>query len=164
MSRKSGFTTPAPTIPTSAVDLSPKIPDHPPVPDIDPDDPLQRRMQQLGIHEEDLVEKFIRGTGHGGQKINKTSSCVYLKHLPTGIEIKCQANRSQTVNREAARTELCDRIETANKERVLARQQRREKIRRRHRRPSPAKRKKNVVNKRRHGQKKLLRKRPGRED
>ena len=121
-------------------------------------------MQQLGIHEEDLVEKFIRGTGHGGQKINKTSSCVYLKHVPTCIEIKCQLNRSRLVNRELARTELCDRIEAINQERALAHRQRREKIRRRNRRPSPAKRKKNVINKRLHGQKKSLRKRPGRDD
>ncbi len=120
------------------MDLSPEIPDHPRVPDIDPDDPQQRRMRPLGIHEEDLVEKFIRGTGHGGQKIGKTSSCVHLKHVPTGIGIKCQSNRSQRINRELARTQLCDRIETANQERTLA------------------KRKKNVANKRRHGHKKSL--------
>ena len=130
----------------------------------EPNDPLQRRMQQLGIHDEDLLEKFIRGSGHGGQKINKTSSCVYLKHLPTGIEIKCQLDRSRLMNRQLARTELCDRIEAINKDRIAVRQQRREKIRRRNRRPSPAKRKKNVINKRRHGQKKSLRKRPGRDD
>lgn len=138
--------------------------DHPPVPDAEQDDPLQRRMQQLGIHEEDLLEKFIRGTGHGGQKINKTSSCVYLKHLPTGIEIKCQLSRSRLMNRQLARTELCDRLDAINKDRLLTRQQRREKIRRRNRRPSPNKRRQNVVNKRRHGQKKSLRKSPGRDD
>lgn len=149
---------------TSAVYLSPEIPDHPAVPDIDPDDPLQRRMQQLGIHEDDLLEKFIRGTGHGGQKVNKTSSCVYLKHLPTGIEVKCQLERSRVLNRRLARGELCDRIEAINQSRLLARRQRREKIRRRNRRPSPHKRKQNVTNKRRHGQKKALRKRPGRDD
>ena len=60
---------------------------------------MKRRMAKLGILEEDLIERFIRGTGHGGQKINKTSSCVYLHHRPSGIEIKCQAQRSREMNR-----------------------------------------------------------------
>ena len=56
---------------------------------------LQQKMEALDIKEEDIVEKFIRGSGRGGQKINKTDSCVYLKHLPTQIEIKCQESRSR---------------------------------------------------------------------
>ena len=64
---------------------------------------LKRRMVDLGILEDDLIERFIRGTGHGGQKINKTSSCVYLHHQPSGIEIKCQAQRSREMNRFLAR-------------------------------------------------------------
>lgn len=73
---------------------------------------LLLRMEQLGIYEGDLVEKFVKGSGAGGQKINKTSSCVYLLHRPSGIEIKCQATRSQTMNRFLARRELCDKIES----------------------------------------------------
>ena len=66
-------------------------------------DQLEERMQRLGIRQEDLVEKFIRGSGHGGQKINKTSSCVYLKHTPSSVEIKCQLSRSREDNRLQAR-------------------------------------------------------------
>lgn len=73
---------------------------------------LEKRMKDLGIHEGDLLEKFILGSGTGGQKINKTSSCVYLKHLPTGIEVKCQKERSRELNRFLARRELCEKLES----------------------------------------------------
>jgi peptide chain release factor len=72
---------------------------------------LAARMRKLNILDEDLIEKFILGSGPGGQKINKTASCVYLKHLPSGIEIKCSKERSQEINRFLARRELCERIE-----------------------------------------------------
>ncbi len=75
-------------------------------------------MKSLGIYEGDITEKFIRGSGPGGQKINKTASCVYLQHRPSGIEIKCQASRSQALNRFIARKELCTKIE----ERILGRE------------------------------------------
>ncbi|MCB1061847.1 MAG: peptide chain release factor-like protein [Verrucomicrobiae bacterium] len=74
---------------------------------------LADRMERLGIREEDLDERFIAGSGPGGQKINKTSSCVSLFHRPSGIEIQCQEGRSQSANRHQARVRLCDRIETA---------------------------------------------------
>jgi peptide chain release factor len=72
---------------------------------------LNKRMEALRIHEKDLEEKFVRSSGRGGQKVNKTSSCVFLKHLPTGIEVKCMRERSQSVNRYLARRELIERIE-----------------------------------------------------
>jgi len=72
---------------------------------------LQERMTLLGIREEDLEEKFIRSSGKGGQHVNKTSTCVWLKHLPTGIEVKCMAERSQSLNRFLARRELAERVE-----------------------------------------------------
>jgi len=72
---------------------------------------LQRKMASLGIREEDLMEKFILGSGKGGQKINKTASCVYLKHLPTGIEIKCQESRSREENRFFARRMLVEKMD-----------------------------------------------------
>lgn len=125
---------------------------------------LQARMERLGIREEDLVEKFIRGSGHGGQKINKTSSCVYLKHEPSGLEIKCQQDRSQTVNRHLARCELCDQLEARQREKQAAHRQAREKARRRNRRQSKHQRRKNVGLKRQHGLKKKLRRKPGRDD
>jgi peptide chain release factor len=72
---------------------------------------LKERMDALGIHEKDIEEKFIRSSGRGGQKVNKTSTCVYLKHFPTGIEIKCMKERNQSLNRFLARRELVMRIE-----------------------------------------------------
>jgi len=75
---------------------------------------LEERMKALGIREEDLEERFVRSSGAGGQKVNKTSSCVYLKHLPSGIAVKCMKDRSQSVNRFLARRELLARIEGAS--------------------------------------------------
>ena len=71
---------------------------------------LSEWMLELGICEEEIVEKFILGTGSGGQKINKSSSCVYLRHKPTGIEIKCQKSRSRESNRLLARQILCQKV------------------------------------------------------
>jgi len=71
---------------------------------------LRERMAALGIREEDLEERFVRSSGKGGQHVNKTSTCVYLKHLPTGIEVKCMDERSQSVNRFLARRELADKV------------------------------------------------------
>ncbi len=72
---------------------------------------LQERMEALGIYEKDIDEKFIRSSGRGGQKVNKTSTCVYLRHIPTGIEVKWMRERSQSLNRFLARRELVRRIE-----------------------------------------------------
>jgi peptide chain release factor len=72
---------------------------------------LRERMEALGIHEKDIEEKFIRSSGRGGQKVNKTSTCVYLKHIPTGIEVKCMRERNQSLNRFLARRELVKGIE-----------------------------------------------------
>jgi len=72
---------------------------------------LIEKMKMLEIKEKDLKEKFIRASGHGGQKINKTSTCVYVKHIPTGIEVKCQQTRSQALNRFLARRLLIEKIE-----------------------------------------------------
>lgn len=72
---------------------------------------LHEKMERLGIKDEDIVEKFIRSSGPGGQKVNKASTCVYLKHLPTGIEVKCQKERSQALNRYLARKILVEKIE-----------------------------------------------------
>jgi peptide chain release factor len=75
---------------------------------------LRDRMESLGIPEKDIEEKFVRSSGHGGQNVNKTSTCVYLKHIPTGIEVKCMKDRSQSVNRFLARRELIKKIEAAS--------------------------------------------------
>jgi peptide chain release factor len=72
---------------------------------------LAARLAGLGVKPEDLVEKFIRAGGPGGQNVNKTSTAVYLKHLPTGIEVKMQQERSQALNRFLARRALADKLE-----------------------------------------------------
>ena len=95
---------------------------------------LQARMRDLGIRPEDLVEKFVRSGGHGGQNVNKTSTCVYLKHIPTGIEVKWMTERNQSLNRFFARRELVTRMESfAGKlthEELKARKIRRQKSKR----------------------------------
>lgn len=73
-------------------------------------DLLNQTMKDLEIFEEDLEEKFLLGSGKGGQKINKTASCVYLQHLPTGLEVKCQQERSRELNRYLARKKLCEAV------------------------------------------------------
>jgi protein subunit release factor B len=88
-------------------------------------------LRELGLRREDLVEKFIRSAGKGGQNVNKTSTCVYLKHLPTGIEVKCQQERSQAMNRVTALGLLAGKISQAALRVKQARKQEREKERRR---------------------------------
>jgi protein subunit release factor B len=122
---------------------------------------LDNRLAALGITEEDLLEKFILGSGSGGQKINKTSSCVYLKHLPTGIEIKCQANRSRELNRYQARKDLCDKLDEIRLGKASARQQEMEKLRRQKRRRSRRSKQRSVADKRLLSIKKNLRRSPG---
>lgn len=121
---------------------------------------LQKRMELLGIKEGDLIEKFILGSGSGGQKINKTSSCVYIKHLPSGIEIKCQQDRSREMNRFLARRELCDRLEEKQENVKSQKQQFFEKIRRQKRRRSRRAKEKMLVEKKFKSEKKFLRKSP----
>ncbi len=125
---------------------------------------LGERMAALGITEEDLVEKFILGSGAGGQKINKTSSCVYLKHLPSGIEVKCQAGRSREANRYQARVELCDTVEGIRRDEAAGRRQAVEKNRRRNRQRSRGSKQRSVADKRKRSLKKSLRRFSGRED
>ena len=119
---------------------------------------LLSRMEALEINEEDLVEKFILGSGSGGQKINKTSSCVYLLHEPSGTEVKCQKSRSQALNRYYARVELCDRIEDELLGRESKRQQEIEKIRRQKRRRSRRAKEKMLEEKHKRSEQKKLRK------
>lgn len=71
---------------------------------------LRRRMEALGVREEDLEERFVRSSGRGGQHVNKSSTCVQLLHRPTGIEVKCMEGRSQSLNRFFARRLLLDRV------------------------------------------------------
>jgi protein subunit release factor B len=72
---------------------------------------LEQRMHKCGLLEKDLEEKFVRSGGAGGQKVNKTSTCVHLKHVSTGLAVKVQKSRSQGLNRFYARRQLCELIE-----------------------------------------------------
>ena len=74
---------------------------------------LADRMAELGVCEEDFEEQFIRSSGKGGQHVNKSSTCVQLRHRPTGLEVKCMQERSQSVNRFLARRELLEKIAEA---------------------------------------------------
>jgi protein subunit release factor B len=94
------------------------------------------RLAALGVRASDVEEKFIRGSGPGGQKINKTSSTVWLRHGPTGIEVRCQAERSQAANRERAWLELCGRLEARERTAREAVRHLREKSRRQTRQKS----------------------------
>ncbi len=90
----------------------------------------------MGAAASDVEERFIRGTGPGGQKINKTSSTVWLRHRPTGIEVRCQAERSQAANRERAWLEMCGRLEARARAAADAERQALEKRRRQTRQKS----------------------------
>ncbi len=125
---------------------------------------LKKRMADLSIKEEDLLEKFVLGSGPGGQKINKTSSCVYLKHLPTGIEVKCQKERSRELNRHLARKELCNRWEEIVLKQVTEQKQAREKLRRQRNKRSRKSQEKILADKKMLSKKKAWRKSPSRSD
>lgn len=121
---------------------------------------LKMRMQGLGINESDLEEKFILGSGSGGQKVNKTSSCVYLKYGPSNIEIKCQKTRSRDLNRLYARRELCERLEEKVFQEKSEKRQKIEKLRRQKRKRSKRAQEKVLETKKRLSEKKYLRKPP----
>jgi len=118
---------------------------------------LEQRMQELGIREKDLEESFIKGAGKGGQKINKTSSCVRLTHTPSGIEIRCQQSRSQADNRYFARHELCEKLAEQIAGEKNERRQAAEKIRRQKRRRSRRAKEKMLADKKQQSVKKTLR-------
>jgi protein subunit release factor B len=114
----------------------------------DKEQALADRMARLGIREGDLVEKFIRSGGHGGQNVNKVATCVYLKHIPTGTEVKCQQERSQALNRYLARRILTGKIEAAVLGKQSEEEQRIAKIRRQKRKRSKRAKEKMLADKR----------------
>jgi len=125
---------------------------------------LLLRMRRAKVYERDLLERFIRGSGPGGQKINKTSSCVQLKHITTGIEVKCQQSRSLMANRIQARKLICSILEDRERKRKDRRRSDMEKTRRKNRQPSKRQKRINVANKRKHGIKKRMRRSPNMEN
>ena len=100
------------------------------------EDQLAQRMAGLGVKESDIEESFTHSGGHGGQNVNKTSTCVMLLHRPSGLQVKCQSTRQQGLNRFIARRLLLDKIEALKLGQVAAERSRIEKIRRQKRKRS----------------------------
>jgi protein subunit release factor B len=115
---------------------------------------LRQRMEDLGIRAEDLQESFVRSGGKGGQNVNKVATCVQLKHLPSGIEVKCQQERSQALNRYHARRILVEKLESKILGAASAEQQRIEKLRRQKRKRSRRAKEKMLADKKHHSDKK----------
>lgn len=115
---------------------------------------LAQRMASLGVREADIDETFVRSGGHGGQNVNKTSTCVMLLHRPTSLQVKCQATRQQGLNRFLARRLLLDKIEALKKGYVDAERSRVEKIRRQKRKRSRRAKQRMLDNKHHHASKK----------
>ncbi len=118
---------------------------------------LTARMQELAVSENDFEESFVRSSGPGGQKVNKTSSCVYLLHIPTGLAVKCQRERSQSLNRHLARKILLDKIELQQKGFIAEEQEKIEKMRRQKRKRSRRAKEKILTAKHQQSEKKELR-------
>jgi protein subunit release factor B len=118
---------------------------------------LIKKMEALNIHEKDIKESFVRSGGKGGQHVNKTSTCVYLKHIPTGIEVKCQEERSQSLNRYKARVILFKKIDQLVKGKESEEIQRIEKIRRQKRKRSKRAKEKMLAEKKITSEKKRFR-------
>ena len=125
---------------------------------------LKSRMDRLGIRETDLEERFVRSGGPGGQNVNKVATCVWLRHKPTGLEVKVQRERSQALNRFLARRLLAAKIEEMMLGAVSAQRQRIAKIRRQKRRRSRRAKENLLASKKRHSLKKRLRGVPGEDE
>jgi len=97
---------------------------------------LKDKLDSIGVYEKDIEESFICSGGKGGQNVNKVATCVYLKHLPTGTEVKCQRSRTQGLNRYYARVMLYEKIESVIKGEESEEAKRIAKIRRQKRKRS----------------------------
>lgn len=121
---------------------------------------LEAQMLKWGIFEKDIEEHFIRSGGKGGQNVNKVNTCVYLKHLPSNIEVKCQETRSQIDNRFLARRILCEKIEHRVLGQKSAEARERNKIRKQKKKRSKRAKEKMLQDKKSRSERKQLRQRP----
>src|SRR6266705_4333120 len=124
---------------------------------LEKEEQLAQRMAALGVREADIDETFVRSGGHGGQNVNKTSTCVMLLHRPSRLQVKCQATRQQGLNRFLARRLLLDKIEALQKGRADSERARIEKIRRQKRKRSRRAKDRLLADKSRHSEKKRRR-------
>jgi peptide chain release factor len=118
---------------------------------------LERRMLALGVRETDIEEGFVRSGGHGGQNVNKTATCVMLRHLPSGLQVKCQVTRQQGLNRFLARERLLDKIESLRTAQAAADRASRAKARRQKQTRSRGAKERMLADKARRSVKKALR-------
>ncbi len=116
-----------------------------------------QRMAALDVREADISESFVRSGGHGGQNVNKSSTCVMLIHLPTGLQVKCQTTRQQGLNRQIARRLLLDKIAAQRQGKLSANRAEEEKIRRQNRKPSKGAKRRMLADKSHHAGKKAAR-------
>ena len=124
-------------------------------------DQLARRMASLGVSESEIEESFVRSGGHGGQNVNKTSTCVMLVHRPTGVAVKCQETRQQGLNRFIDRRLLLDKIEEKQRGFVAAQRDEIERIRRQKRKRSRRAKARMLADKSHHSAKKAARRSTG---
>lgn len=125
---------------------------------------MAQRMLALGVREEEFEEVFVRSSGHGGQNVNKTSTCVVLLHRPTGLQVRCQETRSQGRNRDMAWRWLLDKIERAQHEAREAERSRVEKARRQNRPRSRASKQRMLADKAQRASRKQWRRAPRGDD
>ncbi|MCH9621100.1 MAG: Peptide chain release factor 2 [Chlamydiia bacterium] len=130
----------------------------------DKKDKLEKEMQEAGIYEEDLEEQFILGSGSGGQKINKTASTVFLKHIPTGLSVRCGKDRLQSHNRFFARRMLLEKYLSEIKKEQTKKQKEIAKIRKQKQRRSKKAKEKMLEEKQKRSEIKKSRKKPSEEE
>jgi len=131
---------------------------------VDKERALLARLAALGIRDDEMEERFVRSGGSGGQNVNKVATCVVLRHLPSGIVVKCQETRTQAMNRFLARRRLADEIEARRSGEASARAQEIARLRRQKRRRSRRAQEKILVAKHAQTEKKAMRRPPGREE
>jgi protein subunit release factor B len=125
---------------------------------------LLARLAALGVREDALEERFVRSGGKGGQNVNKVATCVVLRHLPSGVVVKCQEARTQAMNRFLARRRLADAIDARRRGEASAREQAIARVRRQKRRRSRRAKEKVLAAKHAQAEKKAMRRQPGAEE